>query len=442
MILKRVREGKLFGFLVCDISLNPLHARKYDKYPVLIKRVQVTADMLSQNQQEMAKKLDKLPEGGSVECLAGVDSAKGYLLTGEHLAFLLSLPEGHVDVQEVHVVAEYTPRAPLKETIEELVRIRRSGDSHPSQKLKASVAKLLANSLYGRFLLNKSKWTKTYIVPARDLAVLVSRPEFRSAVPLLTAEETVQRLREGYSLTVQDERDPDQLYVVEMAYDRITLDSPLHVGCYILSKSKLRNMQAVQFLGDFLLPWLWSTSYCDTDSFCLLLGKKWLSSCVDPQKLEQYLRVERWKWFVPEACEKCRSHWIAARFDEPNLRYEEVDWCQPSCCYEEELKMTRQPGLLKLEMASTKMIALNPKSYIMQGPSGTKYGCKGVPASIADDFEYSTYAQLEEPLSVTMGGIRCRGTALFSYRLTKSGLTPFDKKRVDTGHGTTRNLPG
>lgn len=149
IIFEKVKTGEFFGFLKIDAELNPKYVHLYEKYPVLIKREVITPAMLSADQQDLAKKLNKLPDGGTSESLIGVNKAEKYLVTGEHLAFLLSLPEDHITVSHVYLIAEYLPRRPLLSTIDRLVSLRRKADLDPDYALLGATAKLLANSLYG-----------------------------------------------------------------------------------------------------------------------------------------------------------------------------------------------------------------------------------------------------------------------------------------------------
>ena len=114
--------------------------------------------------------------------------------------------------------------------------------------------------------MNKARFTDTKIVPEKHLPHVMHQPEYRSAVPLLTATEMVERELAGEPMNVAGgERNPERLYTVEMAKRQTTLDAPLAVGNYILHKSKLRNMRVMEFLKFYLIITFFTSAYCDTD---------------------------------------------------------------------------------------------------------------------------------------------------------------------------------
>ena len=291
--------------------------------------------------------------------------------------------------------------------------------------------------------MDKSNFTKTVICSYKDLKQHVLQAEYRSSAPLLTADEIVERQASNRPIDVSSvPPDPNQLYTVDLSYKSVFKDSPLAVGSYILSKSKLRNMRAIEFLKNYLIESFWTTSYCDTDSFVIFLARDSMDECVKPELLKSWLTTEKDKWFVPEVCNECKKAFIDGHYDDIKKLFLNVPWTQNKCCHLYQIFHTKSPGLLKREFDSHRFIALNAKSYMMESEDGQKrkFGAKGVKREIAKTFTYNTYAECTDQLFVKNKGIRCKQGAMFTYELNKVGLTKFDKKRYSYPDGTSENV--
>ena len=269
LILDKVRTGRLFGFLLVDAHVPAELVSSFDKYPVIIKPAVLGRDSLTGNQRETAVTYDLLTT--PTRTIVGADRVKDLLVTSDVVKFWL---EVGVRVTRVSQVVEYAALDPMRDTVDELVELRRRGDRDESQAIIAKAAKIILNSIYGRTLMRKDKHTDLRMVNRQGLAYLMTKSRYVDAQPILDAEADPRLVFGHGPFAVEPERDegndvaggvdPDQVYAVELAKRRQLADTPVHIGVHVLWTSKLYNMRFVEMLKKYLTPAKWTTTYCDT----------------------------------------------------------------------------------------------------------------------------------------------------------------------------------
>ena len=448
VVLKKVKDGDFFGFLLVDVRIKPEYRNHYDMYPIIIARHSIDpAVHLSAQQRETAAGVANGMK--STSAVVGCYEADRYLVISEHVRFWMSLvnedePEvgaglgdPHVEITHVHQIVEYDGRPVLRTCMGTLASLRRAGDRDPSQKMKGTLAKLVANSVYGRSLLRRDLFTQYRIVNRDDLRHLTQLPEYRTSSPLLKPDEVLRRQAEDIPLFVDDGRDPNALFQVNLAHKTIVADCPIALGSYILSAAKLRNMRAVQILKKFLRRGWYNLGYTDTDSLFFLLAAATIDECVREGLEHEWFSEVRDKWFVREYCRAHKDEYVSAK---TNRR----PWTMDECCRREHAYYLREPGLLKVEYTATKLEALSAKTYILESADGThKMSHKGVQKSASKQWNFDTFRNVRETgecLSATNRGFQPRGSVMYTYEQRKTGLNPLDKKRFHVADypGTTK----
>ena len=151
-VLQRVRNGTLFGFVECDISVPEHLTEKFSEMPPIFKNTNLDRTHLSDHMREFAEKEGylKRPQRYLIGSLYG----EKILLLTELLRWYL---DQGLEVSRIYQVIEFERAAILKPFGESVTEARRAGDIDTAQQLLASTAKLIGNSLYGKTIVDKTK---------------------------------------------------------------------------------------------------------------------------------------------------------------------------------------------------------------------------------------------------------------------------------------------
>ena len=422
LILEKVASGDFFGFLLLDCHIKPAHENDYERYPIIIRRETITREMLSERQRNVAAKHKILQRPTST--VIGAKSAESLLVISDQVKFWLSL--GTVEITRIYQVVEYQPRKCLANCIDNLTHLRRAGDKDPSKKVLGNMAKLIANSIYGRSLLRRDLFTKYVLCNREDSKYLMTKAQFRSIQPLLTPDEIIERVEEA---PVETHYDPNMIFQVNMAQKTVYADNPVVFGSYVLAKAKLRNMQVMEVFREFLDPKSYTTAYSDTDSIFLILGHETLDECVIESKRLEWFSSVRSLWFIQEHCERHRA-------DYTHVKMAREPWIMPECCRNVNLWFLREPGILKSEYSATRFNALNPKTYILENTKNNtfKKSHKGVQARAATTLDWEAFNKTRnqgECVNITNTGFCQWDGVTVTYKQTKRGLNPINTKRLE-----------
>lgn len=175
-VLEDVREGKIFGFVECDLHVPP-HLRDYfSEMSPIFRNVELSREDLSEHMLEHALSTGQLSTPR--RCLVGTMGAKKILLLSELLQWYMV--HGIV-VTRVYKVVRYNVATPFKSFADSVTEARRKGDIDESEQLLASTAKLVGNSFYGKTITDKTKHRNvTYTDDERKVSTHIAGRRFSS----------------------------------------------------------------------------------------------------------------------------------------------------------------------------------------------------------------------------------------------------------------------
>jgi hypothetical protein len=296
-------------------------------------------------------------------------------------------------VTKVHEVIEYVARACFKEFVSGIVQSRREGDKDFDKSILSELCKLLGNSSYGSTLINKENYTNiTYCGNETDGQKLVNSNLFKKMNEI-----------------------SDDFYEFELHHKTVKLDTPCHVGYFILQIAKLRMLE---FYYDCLLKYIPRNNFAlteiDTDSMYFGLSKASLIDCVKPELKQEFLN-------------KLHSCHSTDFFADNNTYFPRI------CCKQHIDFDKRTPGLFKLEAEGKSMVCLCSKTYaLLKDNDECKVSCKGITKSkFTDPYTKMTEALFNpsnKKLNEVVGFRVCNNT-IKTYEQTKKGLSFFYVKR-------------
>jgi hypothetical protein len=110
---------------------------------------------------------------------------------------------------------------------------------------------------------------------------------------------------------------------------------------------------------------------------------------------------------------------------------DDYHWFPRTCCTKHKKLDKRTPGLFKEEFCGDEIVALCSKTYMVTGPNGTKYSCKGINKTALEEPEvqYPGVLDTQTPVSGKNRGFRAKNNTIFSYTQEKKGLSYFYCKR-------------
>jgi hypothetical protein len=141
----------------------------------------------------------------------------------------------------------------------------------------AEVAKLIGNSLYGRFAMRRDKHTTTeYCAGGAEVNRAINNPSYKTG-------EVVSMDPPAYEVTIYKEP--------------VSQNLPIQISCAVYSLAKLRMLE---FYYDFLLRFVDKKDFemfeMDTDSCYIMISGRTFEEIVKPDMREEYERV-KYDWF-------------------------------------------------------------------------------------------------------------------------------------------------
>ena len=392
-LLKAVRDSELFGFLEVDIHVPQHLYAKFEEMPPLFCNVAVKFEDIGEYMQNYVREhnLSRKPR----KVLASGMKGEKMLLSSPYLRWLLL---NELVVTKIHQVVEYNPSPCFKEFVNQVSEARRVGDIDPNQAIIADTMKLIGNSGYGSLIMNKEKHREVTYIEGRGAArIKFNDPRFRKCTTIR-----------------------DNLFEVEMAKKKITMDLPIQLGYHILQLAKLKMLEfKYDFMDKFCTPNSFEYIEMDTDSAYIALAGEKLEDIIKPNMLASY---------NSNINGRCDDNPFAAR-----------DGFFPrGCCPTHKAYDKRTPGLFKVEAEGNAMIALCSKTYILkQKDDKTKFSCKGINKNaLTSPFE--TYKRVLEsgiPHTALNQGFRARNNTIYTYEQKRAGISSFYCKREVLGDG-------
>ena len=255
-LLQRIIDGKLFGYVQCDIEV-PEHMLDYfSNFPPIFKITVVSGDDIGNLLNENAEK-----EGITLQLISSSILTNGTILN-PLLSFYLKL--GLV-FKKIHRFVQYTPRKRFDNFVQSAVDARRQRDENPNSGVVAETMKLLANSSHGYQIMDRSRHTVTkYLTDEKTHSAIIGK-----------------MFKRPNHITDQ----LDQLTEVEIVKSEIEQREPIILGFFILQNAKLRMLElyynSFKKFGD---TDKYEALEMDTDSPYLALSEENLEDVIFPEK--------------------------------------------------------------------------------------------------------------------------------------------------------------
>ena len=230
VFLDLIRNNKLYGFAVVDLIATSKASKFLDLNfpPILLKEdIQISdlPDWMKQNVDEKT-----FPRNTIVQSM----NAKKLLLHSSLLKFYL---ENGFFMTKCYSFFEYQGQNCFKKIFNKIYRARVQATKErniPGRKedaeRKATVIKLVSNSMYGRFLLSPKKFTKTR---------LMTKKSFEKHKKSITYKKSSKM--------------SENIFEITRAHTNYVEKYPLHCGLTVLHLSKLILLKFILFLYDHLI---------------------------------------------------------------------------------------------------------------------------------------------------------------------------------------------
>ena len=283
-------------------------------------------------------------------------------------------------VTKVHQVIQFHQTPFLKEHITKLSQLRAQTNS----KFKQLLYKLMANSLYGKFIQNCRKFLSIKLCKSASMLTrYVSDPKFHSLI------------------TIDDETS-----LILMKKKSVKLDKLYAVGFSILELSKLHMYQLwYDYIKIRLPPLSVELILTDTDSFIIKL-----------------INISKHKalWLIKEIMD-------FSNFPKNHPFYNE--------CHK------KVPGYLKDEYPMDTIhecVAVKSKCYYLKFWNNATQVCKGISKHVSNNFPIEFYLSCvytpNAKIRETMFSIRSKSHTVSTMAITKFCMTSGDDKRFQTCH--------
>ena len=269
-IIQYIQDGRLFGFVECDIEV-PDHLKDYfSEMTPIFKNVDVCLNDVGELMQECAKQhnIKDVPH----RLLIGSYFGKKVGLSIPLLKWYL---EHGLVITHIYTVIEYIPNAAFNSFMMQVAQACLDGDRDKDKALIAETMKLIRNSSYGKLITIKEKHHDIVYVNESEIGAEIMDNHF-------------------YSLTEL----PNGYYEVEKTKQKIILDLPIYLGVFILNYTKLRMLK---FYYDCVDKYLsredFEYSEMDTDSAYMAISGDSFEELIKPDLHEEF-ENDKHNWFV------------------------------------------------------------------------------------------------------------------------------------------------
>ena len=315
---KEKEEGKLFGYVQCDLEVPENLRAKFVNFPPIFKNTLVSKSDIGDLMKNYAEEKRSLSQPRKM-LISSSTLQNGTLIT-PLLLFYLQL--GLV-CAKIHGFVEYTPKKCFNSFVQSAVDARRQGKENPNSSVVAETMKLLAKSS-DRYQIKHRSW---HIV-----------------TKYLTDEKTHAAINS--KLFKKLDHVNNSLYEVELAKAQIQHKEPIIVGFFILQYAKLRMLELYH---NFF------TRFCDLNKFKELeMDADSLYLALAEAELEVFIRPEmRAEW------QRLRSNDCVDNFTDDTVE----NFFPRTCFVKHKQHDKREPGLYKEEFRCTDMLCLCSKTY-------------------------------------------------------------------------------
>ena len=170
-LLQGIIDGRLFGYVQCDIEV-PDHLQTYfSNFPPIFKNTVVSREDIGNLMREYAEKESIMAQPIRM-LISSCILTTGTIITPLVLFYL----KFGVVCKKVHRFVQYTPRKCFNNFVQSAVDAGRQGDENPNSSVVAEAMKLLANSSYGYQIMDRSRHTVTkYLTDGKTHSAIISK---------------------------------------------------------------------------------------------------------------------------------------------------------------------------------------------------------------------------------------------------------------------------
>ncbi|XP_053641949.2 uncharacterized protein [Cherax quadricarinatus] len=383
-------EGQKGYWIECDTKyVTPEVARRTDDLPLILSHMNISQEMLSPYCESILKNEGRKIPKSNAKLVGSHLPQKNYLISLDLLQLLLELG---LEVEKVHTIYEYTQSKFLEPFITTNIA-QRTATRCP---IKSKAFKLTNNAIFGKSLLNITKYAEYYRYIKNEKAfVRASKDPFLKNITHLNQDRVICTFNK----------------------EKLEVKQPLYLGFQILeiAKKKLYHFWykvLKQHYGDDV-----RLLYTDTDSYIFSL--------------------------------KCKDLYTELK-SEPLLGYMDFSNFSPDHpLYDDSRK--GEVGLLKSEMCDnhiSELIALKAKMYSVKiaGRSTTVSRANGIPLHFMPLLTHARYKNVLTTVDREL--FTCKSISnvkgeICTVRINKRGISAFDDKRyhLDTNQSLAYGHP-
>ncbi|EGZ07855.1 hypothetical protein PHYSODRAFT_339760 [Phytophthora sojae] len=398
-IVDDIVNGKIFGFLECDIR-TPEHLKPYfSEMTPIFKNTLIDCSDRSVIGQHMFEYNEgcKQSRAKPARKLIGSYFGEKILIYAPLLKWYISHGMEITKTYSFIRASSHKAFAPFMEAVS---NARREGDADKSKAMIAEMMKLVGNSAFGRSGMDMSK---------------------HKEVKYESDEKAIKSKIEHFTFHGMEELNDSCEFTMKKR--KLNNKNPIHLSIAIYQLAKLRMLEFYYDCIDFYFDRSnFQYQEMDTDSGYIAFScEKPFEECIKPE-LREHFQQHKYEWFPRDYNE------TVAKFDR------------------------RTPGLFKEEWSGDAMVSLSSKNYICYLPDESykvKVSAKGVQQSAGrngdvlnpDGFESVVRDRIT--LQGTNKGFRLskESKSIITYSQTKTALNYYyDKRRVLADGITTEPL--
>ena len=229
-LLAKIRDGKMFGYVQCDLEVPDGLKYKFSNFPPFLKNFIVSRADIGDYLREYAIENNLLKQPRRM-LISSFKLENGTIIT-PLLNFYLSIG---LKCTKIYRFVQYTPKKYFNNFVQSVVDARRAVDENPDSSVVAETMKLLGNSSYGYQIMDRSRHTETKYLNDEKTHKAINGKMFK-------------RLNNVSK----------EIYEVQLAKSKIEHREPIIVGFFILQYAKLRMLELYYNFFD---------RFCDVDKF-------------------------------------------------------------------------------------------------------------------------------------------------------------------------------
>ena len=393
-LLAKIRDGKMFGYVQCDLEFRDGLKYKFSNFPPVFKNFNVSRAEIGDYMREYAIENNLLKQPQRM-LISSFKLENGTIIT-PLLNFYLSLA---LKCTKIYRFVQYTLKC-FNNFFQSVVDARRVGDQNPDSSVVAETRKLLGNSYYGYQIMDRSRHTETKYLNDKKTHKAINGKMFKHLNNV-----------------------SEEIYEVELPKSKIEHREPIVVGFFILQYAKLRMLELYyNFFDRFCDVDKFEELETDTVSVFLALAHENLYDCIRPAKKEE------WETLREKDCDD------SFRADASH------NFFPRTCCSKHKKHDKREPGLFKEEFRCTELICLCSKTYCCYVDMSDKYkfSSKGLNKRTLEetgDGPMEKYRRVMDEIINLTSTNRTINHCVATYEQTKKGLSYFYPKRVVLADG-------